>query len=71
MKSHESILSGLRFSLTGAVCHSRDIDQAITSLTDGGFLNIVDGTAFVGEHVPEFGNTCMICDRDGAGAVAP
>ena len=27
MKSHESILSGLRFSLTGAVCYSRDIDQ--------------------------------------------
>ena len=56
MKSHESILSGLRFSLTGAVCYSRDIDLAITSLTDGGFLNIVDGSAFVGKHVPEFGN---------------
>lgn len=56
MKSHESILSGLRFSLTGAVCYSRDIDQAINYLTDGGFLEIVDGSAFVGEHAPEFGN---------------
>jgi len=56
MKSHESILSGLRFSLTGAVCYSRDIDQAINYLTDGGFLEIVDGSAFVGKHAPEFGN---------------
>lgn len=55
MKSHESILSGLRFSLTGAVCYSRDIDQAVNHLTDGGFLEIVGGSAFVGEHAPEFG----------------
>jgi hypothetical protein len=56
MKSHESILSGLRFSLTGAVCYSRDIDQAINYLTDGGFLEIIDGSVFVGENAPEFGN---------------
>ena len=56
MKSHESILSGLRFSLTGAVCYSRDVDQAINHLIEGGFLEIVDGSAFVGEHAPEFGN---------------
>jgi hypothetical protein len=56
MKSHESILSGLRFSLTGAVCYSRDIDHAINYLSDGGFLDIVDGSAFVGESAPEFGN---------------
>jgi hypothetical protein len=56
MKSHESILSGLRFSLTGAVCYSRDIDQAINHLTEGGFLEIVDGSAFVGQHAPDFGN---------------
>ena len=56
MKSHESILSGLRFSLTGAVCYSRDIDQAIHHLTEGGFLEIVDGSAFVGEHAHEFGD---------------
>jgi len=56
MKSNESILSGLRFSLTGAVCYSRDIDQAIGSLTDRGFLEIVDGSALVGEHAPEFVN---------------
>lgn len=56
MKSHESIFSGLRFSLTGAVCYSRDIDQAIHHLTDGGFLKIVGGSAFAGEHAPAFGN---------------
>jgi hypothetical protein len=56
MKSHESILSGIRFSLTGAVCYSRDIEQAIGYLTDGGFLEIGGGSVFVGEHAPEFGN---------------
>lgn len=55
MKSHESIFSGIRFSLTGAVCYSRDIDQAINYLADGGFLKIVGGSAFVGEHAHEFG----------------
>ena len=54
MKSHESILSGLRFSLTGAVCYSRDIDQAVNHLADGGFLKIVEGAAFVGENADEF-----------------
>jgi len=56
MKSHESILSGLRFSLTGAVCYSLDIDQAIHHLTDGGFLKIVAGSAFAVEHASGFGN---------------
>jgi hypothetical protein len=56
MKSHESILSGIRFSLTGAVCYSRDIDQAINQLTERGFLEIVDCSAFVGEHAHEFGD---------------
>ena len=56
MKPHESILSGLRFSLTGAVCYSRDIDHAIIQLTDDGFLEIVDGSAHVGKHAPTFGN---------------
>ena len=55
MKSHESILSGLRFSLTGAVCYSRDIDQAINHLIEGGFLEIVEGSVFVGERAHEFG----------------
>jgi hypothetical protein len=54
MKSHESIFSGLRFSLTGAVCYSRDIDHAINHLTDGGFLKIVGGSVFLGEHAHEF-----------------
>ena len=56
MKSHELILSGLRFSLTGAVCYSRDVDQAISHLTEGGFLKVVDGSAVVGEHAHEFGD---------------
>ena len=55
MKSHESIFWGLRFSLTGAVCYSRDIDHAINYLTNRGFLKIVGGSAFVGEHAHEFG----------------
>lgn len=54
MKPHEPILSGLRFSLTGAVCYSRDIDQAIHQLTDGRFLKIVEGSAFVGENAHDF-----------------
>jgi len=55
MKSHESIFSGLRFSLTGAVCYSRDVDRAIRHLAECGFLRIVDGSAYVGERAPEFG----------------
>jgi hypothetical protein len=46
MKPHEPILSGLRFSLTGDVCYSRDIDQAINTLIDSGFLKI-DGRSAV------------------------
>jgi hypothetical protein len=56
MKSHESIFSGLRFSLTGAVCYSRDIDQAIHHLADGGFLKIVGGSVFPGENADAFGD---------------
>ena len=55
MKSHEPIFSGLRFTLTGAVCYSRDIDQAINYLTDGGFLKIVEGSAFPGDRASAFG----------------
>lgn len=54
MKSDESIFSGLHFSLTGAVCYSRDIDHAIHHLTDGGFLKVVGGSAFVRENAHEF-----------------
>jgi len=54
MKPHEPILSGLRFSLTGAVCYSRDIDQAVDRLADAGFLKVVEGAVFVGENVDEF-----------------
>jgi hypothetical protein len=54
MKPHEPILSGLRFSLTGAVCYSRDIDQAVERLADAGFLKVVEGAVFVGENVDGF-----------------
>lgn len=42
MKSCEPVLSGLRFSLTGAVFYSRSIDRAIRNLIDWGALNLVD-----------------------------
>lgn len=54
MKSHEPILSGLRFSLTGDVCYSRDIDQAINILIDGGFLKIDGQSAVVTGRVQQF-----------------
>lgn len=47
MVPHESILSGLRFSLTGAICFSRDVDQAIKNLIDWRCLKIVGKLAFV------------------------
>lgn len=56
MKSHESILSGIRFSLTGAVCYSRDIDQAVNRLAESGYLEIVDGAVFVMGRAHEFGD---------------
>ncbi len=46
MKSHEPILSGLRFSLTGDVCYSHDIEHAINDLVDCGVLEI-DGRCAV------------------------
>lgn len=55
MKAHESILSGLRFTLTGAVCYSREIDQAIGRLTDDGFLKLVGESVLVMENAHEFG----------------
>jgi len=54
MKTHEPILSGLHFFLTGAVCYSREIDQAIGRLTEAGFLELVDGSVFLGENAREF-----------------
>jgi hypothetical protein len=56
MKPHEPILSGLRFSLTGAVCFSRDIDRAIGHLDDSGMIEVVDGSVLVEERLPEFVN---------------
>ncbi len=50
MKPHEPILAGLRFSLTGDVCFSREIDRAIRSLVDWGSLKVIDhATVVVGD----------------------
>ncbi len=50
MKPHEPILSGLRFSLTGDVCFSREIDRAVRSLVDWGSLKVIDdATVVVGD----------------------
>jgi hypothetical protein len=54
MIPHEPILTGLRFSLTGDVCYSRDIDQAIKNLVDWGSLEIVDGSALMLEGIHSF-----------------
>lgn len=54
MKPHEPILSGVRFSLTGSICFSRDIYQAVAFLTDRGFLKIDDGSTHVEGRIPEF-----------------
>jgi hypothetical protein len=54
MKPHEPVLSGLRFSLTGDVCYSRDIDQAIHSLIDSGFLKIDGRSAVVTGRAHQF-----------------
>jgi hypothetical protein len=54
MKPHESILAGLHFSVTGDVCYSRVIDQAVKNLIDWGFLRIVDGETVAVERVQLF-----------------
>ncbi len=54
MKSQEPILSGIRFSLTGDVCFSRDIDQAINILIDSGFLKIDGQSAVVTGRAHQF-----------------
>jgi hypothetical protein len=54
MITHEPILSGLRFSLTGDVCYSRDVDQAIKNLLDWGSLKIVGESALMLRGVHSF-----------------
>ncbi len=38
LKRHETFLSGLYFSITGAVCYSRQIEEALRSLVAKGML---------------------------------
>jgi hypothetical protein len=54
MKAHEPILSGLRFSLTGDVCYSRTVDNAIRNLVDRGSLRISGESAVVCGGIHEF-----------------
>ena len=54
MKPHEMILSGLRFSLTGDVCFSRNVHQAINNLIDCGFLKIVNESTVAVERIQPF-----------------
>lgn len=54
MKAHEPILAGLRFSLTGDVCYSRIVDNAIKNLVDWGSLRIVGESAVVCGGIHEF-----------------
>jgi hypothetical protein len=50
MRPHEPILSGLRFSLTGDVCYSREIDRAVRNLLDWGSLRVIDDSAVAVEE---------------------
>jgi hypothetical protein len=54
MKPHESILAGLHFSVTGDVCYSKVVDQAIRNLIDWGFMKTVDGGTVAVGRVPLF-----------------
>lgn len=54
MKAHEAILAGLRFSLTGDVCYSRNVDIAIKNLVDWGSLRIAGDSAVVSGGIHEY-----------------
>lgn len=54
MKAHEAILTGLRFSVTGDVCYSRNVDIAIKNLVDWGSLRIVGESAVVSGGIHEY-----------------
>ncbi len=54
MKAREPVLSGLHFSLTGAVFYSRSIDRAIRNLIDWGVLKFVDPATVAVERIRLF-----------------
>lgn len=54
MKAGEPVLSGLHFSLTGAVFYSRSVDQAIRNLIDWGVLRLVDPATVAVERIRLF-----------------
>ena len=51
LKGRNVFLSSLYFSITGAVCYSRQIEEVLRSLTERGML------------VPKERDTVMVCDE--------
>jgi len=47
MKGHNKMLAGLWFSITGSVCYSRDIENAVRELACQGVLTIEKGSVAV------------------------
>lgn len=47
MRATEPLLSGIRFSITGSVCYSRQIDNAIRTLVDRGTLKMENDSTVV------------------------
>lgn len=51
MKAHDRMLAGLWFSITGSVCYSRLIDDAVRNLAVLGVLKIEGGSTAVVKNV--------------------
>jgi len=47
MKQHDRMLAGLWFSITGSVCYSRDIENALRDLASQGVVKIEAGSVVV------------------------
>ena len=47
MKQHNRMLAGLWFSITGSVCYSREIENALRDLASQGVVKIEAGTVVV------------------------
>ncbi len=51
MRSHEKFLAGLWFSITGAICFSRQIESVLKDLAAQGVLHFEEGSTAVLENV--------------------
>src|SRR5512141_3241364 len=47
LKTREALLSGLYFSITGAVCYSRQVEEILRSLMEKGMLVTKEGDTLV------------------------